>query len=111
MENNVTSAPNTTASVMFNYDDVDKIDKKMMEQYMFNRKVDEPAYHILIVMYSILILVGAIGNTLVVSYFYLLLTIYPNTIKKFAVRGFYQTCVWHYSRDTCMLIENEIPET
>lgn len=42
-------------------------DPKLIEEYMTNRKVDEPAYQILIAMYSLLILVGAAGNTLVVS--------------------------------------------
>lgn len=65
MENNIT---HNGSGTFYGFDvDVGKIDKKMMEQYMFNRKVDEPAFYILIVMYSILILVGAIGNTLVVS--------------------------------------------
>lgn len=41
--------------------------KLLIEQYMLNRKVDDPAFHILIFMYSVLILVGAVGNTLVVS--------------------------------------------
>ncbi|XP_058813147.1 neuropeptide F receptor isoform X2 [Topomyia yanbarensis] len=38
----------------------------LIEQYSNNRKVDDPAYHILIVMYSILIVFGATGNSLVV---------------------------------------------
>ncbi|XP_055616023.1 neuropeptide F receptor isoform X1 [Toxorhynchites rutilus septentrionalis] len=38
----------------------------LIEQYSSNRKVDDPAYHILIVMYSILIIFGATGNSLVV---------------------------------------------
>lgn len=39
----------------------------LVTQYMQNRKVDEPAFQILIAMYSLLIVVGAAGNTLVVS--------------------------------------------
>ncbi|XP_055523454.1 neuropeptide F receptor [Wyeomyia smithii] len=38
----------------------------LIEQFTHNRKVDEPAFHILIVMYSILIVFGATGNSLVV---------------------------------------------
>ncbi|XP_055587679.1 neuropeptide F receptor isoform X2 [Uranotaenia lowii] len=38
----------------------------LIEQYSTNRKVDDPAYHILIVMYGILIVFGATGNSLVV---------------------------------------------
>nr|XP_029730113.1 neuropeptide F receptor-like [Aedes albopictus] len=38
----------------------------LIEEYSNNRKVGEPAYHILIVLYSILIIFGATGNSLVV---------------------------------------------
>ncbi|XP_053698688.1 neuropeptide F receptor [Sabethes cyaneus] len=38
----------------------------LIEQFTNNRKVDEPAFHLLIVMYSILIVFGATGNSLVV---------------------------------------------
>ncbi|XP_062561343.1 neuropeptide F receptor [Armigeres subalbatus] len=38
----------------------------LIEEYSNNRKVGDPAYHILIVLYSILIIFGATGNSLVV---------------------------------------------
>ncbi|XP_052863710.1 neuropeptide F receptor [Anopheles cruzii] len=38
----------------------------LIEQYSNNRKVDDPWYHILIVMYGTLIVFGATGNSLVV---------------------------------------------
>lgn len=43
------------------------VDPKLVESYIQNRAIDEPAYSILIVMYSVLIVVGALGNTLVVG--------------------------------------------
>lgn len=43
------------------------VDPELVERYIYNRAVDEPAYTILIVMYSLLIVIGALGNTLVVS--------------------------------------------
>lgn len=43
------------------------VDPELVDRYIYNRAVDEPAYTILIIMYSILIAVGALGNTLVVS--------------------------------------------
>lgn len=42
------------------------VDPELFDRYIYNRAVDEPAYTILIVVYSILIVVGALGNTLVV---------------------------------------------
>lgn len=41
--------------------------RELYMRYKENRAVDEPAYSILIVMYVILITVGALGNILVVS--------------------------------------------
>jgi neuropeptide F receptor len=38
----------------------------LIENFSKNQKIDDPAYHILICMYSILIIVGATGNSLVV---------------------------------------------
>lgn len=43
------------------------VDPKLMDRYLMNRAIDEPAYSTLIVMYSLLIVLGALGNTLVVS--------------------------------------------
>ncbi|XP_044754601.1 neuropeptide F receptor [Coccinella septempunctata] len=40
--------------------------KLLLEKYVRNRAIDEPAYTTLIVMYGILIVVGALGNTLVI---------------------------------------------
>jgi neuropeptide Y receptor len=44
----------------------DNIRQDLIDQYLTNRNIEDPAYHILIIMYSILILVGATGNSLVV---------------------------------------------
>lgn len=61
MEKDVILAPNITNWTK-------EFDPELLiNQYMHNRKVDDPAFHILIFMYSLLILVGAAGNTLVVS--------------------------------------------
>ncbi|KAL3268012.1 hypothetical protein HHI36_007145, partial [Cryptolaemus montrouzieri] len=49
--------------------DPDKIfneSNSLLEKYVQNRAIDEPAYTILIVMYSVLIIMGALGNTLVI---------------------------------------------
>jgi neuropeptide F receptor len=40
--------------------------RNLIESFSKNRKIDDPAYHILICLYSILIIVGATGNSLVV---------------------------------------------
>ncbi|XP_019877913.1 neuropeptide F receptor [Aethina tumida] len=42
------------------------VDPKLMDRYLMNRAIDEPAYSTLIVMYSVLIVLGALGNTLVI---------------------------------------------
>lgn len=39
----------------------------LVKSYIENRKIDDPAYTILIVLYAVLIVVGALGNILVVS--------------------------------------------
>lgn len=46
-----------------NYRDVNKV---LIDSFQRNRNIEDPAYNILIVMYSFLILFGAIGNFLVV---------------------------------------------
>lgn len=51
----------------FNADRIVNESKLLLEKYVQNRAIDEPAYTTLIVMYGILIVVGALGNTLVVS--------------------------------------------
>lgn len=43
------------------------VDPKILDRYIYNRAIDEPAYTSLIFMYCALIIVGALGNTLVVS--------------------------------------------
>lgn len=48
------------------------VDPKLMERYLTNKKIDEPAYTTLIVMYCILIAFGALGNMLVVSDIFIL---------------------------------------
>lgn len=44
-----------------------EVDPKLYDRYLMNKAIDEPAYTILIIMYCLLILMGALGNTLVVS--------------------------------------------
>lgn len=44
-----------------------EVDPDLISSYMHNRAVNEPAYSILIFLYSLLILTGASGNSLVVS--------------------------------------------
>lgn len=39
----------------------------LLERYLRNRGVDQPAYGILIALYTVIIVVGAMGNALVVS--------------------------------------------
>lgn len=43
------------------------VDPKLVDRYIQNRAIDEPAYSLLIIMYGVLIVVGALGNALVVS--------------------------------------------
>lgn len=38
----------------------------LIEQFSTNRNIKDPAYHILIILYSALIILGASGNALVV---------------------------------------------
>lgn len=42
------------------------MDPLLMEQYLHNRAIESPWYHLLIAMYSVLIVFGAIGNIMVV---------------------------------------------
>lgn len=44
-----------------------EVDPELLNRYVQNRAINEPAFSSLIVAYSILIVVGALGNTLVVS--------------------------------------------
>lgn len=40
--------------------------KDLIDQYYRNRNIEDPAYHVLIILYGVLIIVGAVGNCLVV---------------------------------------------
>ncbi|CAG9860701.1 unnamed protein product [Phyllotreta striolata] len=51
--------------IITNYSD--EQDTLLLDRYLKNRDIDEPAYTILIVLYCILIIVGALGNTLVIA--------------------------------------------
>lgn len=42
------------------------VNQVLIEKFQRNRNIEDPAYHILIIMYSTLILFGAAGNSLVV---------------------------------------------
>ncbi|XP_037943439.1 neuropeptide F receptor-like [Teleopsis dalmanni] len=46
--------------------DTPHLDPVLLERFTKNRSIDEPWYHILIAMYSVLIVFGAVGNVLVV---------------------------------------------
>lgn len=63
---NETYNDNTTfeASILLNRSN--EVDPKLMERYLTNKGIDEPAYTTLIIMYCFLIVLGALGNTLVV---------------------------------------------
>lgn len=43
------------------------IDPSLVERFATNRNVEAPAFYILILLYSLLIMIGTAGNTLVVS--------------------------------------------
>lgn len=49
------------------FNDTIDVDPKLMERYLTNKGIDEPAYTTIIVLYCCLIVLGASGNTLVVS--------------------------------------------
>lgn len=68
------------------------IDPSLFDRYLKNQKIDEPAYTILITMYVVLIILGALGNTLVVRIYFFFFcnkkyfSIYPkvlNNMKQF----------------------------
>lgn len=42
------------------------VNQILIDKFQRNRNIEDPAYHILIGMYGVLILLGAVGNTLVV---------------------------------------------
>lgn len=65
MEHNYLMIDDTSNSSydFYNYSDGDP---KLMERYIKNKGIDEPAYSTLIALYCSLILMGALGNTLVV---------------------------------------------
>ncbi|KYB25447.1 neuropeptide F receptor isoform X1 [Tribolium castaneum] len=47
-------------------DESRKVDPQLYDRYLRNRAIDEPACTALIAMYSVLIVLGALGNTLVI---------------------------------------------
>jgi hypothetical protein len=66
MTNETTLAENTSAI----YDLLEKsksVDPELYDRYIRNRAIDEPACTALITMYSVLTVLGALGNILVVS--------------------------------------------
>ncbi|CAH1111132.1 unnamed protein product [Psylliodes chrysocephalus] len=65
MEHNYLMIDDTSNSSydFYNYSDGDP---KLMERYIKNKGIDEPAYSTLIALYCSLILMGALGNTLVI---------------------------------------------
>lgn len=66
MEPDITRIDNKTLHDVLNKSS--EVDPKLYDRYLMNKAIDEPAYTILIIMYCLLILMGALGNTLVVSF-------------------------------------------
>ncbi|KAH8288324.1 hypothetical protein KR054_001149, partial [Drosophila jambulina] len=62
------AALNATAANMSELNETGSLplDPVLIDRYLSNRAVDSPWYHMLITMYGVLILFGALGNTLVV---------------------------------------------
>lgn len=64
----------TSASAAHNRNDTNNtwnnllppLDPVLIERFTHNRSIDGPWYHVLIVLYSIIIVFGALGNTMVV---------------------------------------------
>lgn len=72
MEPDISRFDNKTLHYVLNRSN--EVDPKLYDRYLMNKAIDEPAYTILIIMYCLLILMGALGNTLVVSFDLLLFT-------------------------------------
>lgn len=62
-----------------------EVDPDLIASYMHNRAVNEPAYSLLIFMYSLLILTGASGNSLVVSIFNFFMPVVSDYSEFYAV--------------------------
>lgn len=56
----------TTDNITYIIDTSKQLDKLLIDKFQRNRNIEDPAYHILMAMYFILIVVGAVGNILVV---------------------------------------------
>ncbi|KAG5876400.1 hypothetical protein JTB14_024283 [Gonioctena quinquepunctata] len=65
MEYNESESGNSSISGYF-MNGTNDVDPKLMERYLTNKGIDEPAYTTLIILYCSLILLGALGNTLVI---------------------------------------------
>lgn len=65
METEVHRIDNNTLNEVLNLSN--EVDPKLYDRYLMNKAIDEPAYTILIIMYCLLIIMGTLGNTLVVS--------------------------------------------
>lgn len=66
MENEMHRIDNHTLNTVLNWSN--EVDPKLYDRYLLNKAIDEPAYTILIMMYSFLIILGTLGNLLVVSF-------------------------------------------
>ncbi|XP_034127363.1 neuropeptide F receptor isoform X2 [Drosophila guanche] len=60
------NASSSSSSAEYNETGSGPLDPELVERFLSNRAVDSPWYHMLISMYSVLIVFGALGNTLVV---------------------------------------------
>ncbi|XP_050304823.1 neuropeptide F receptor [Anthonomus grandis grandis] len=64
MESEIHRFDNNTLNEVLNRSN--EVDPKLYERYVMNKAIDEPFYSILIGMYCLLIVMGAVGNTLVI---------------------------------------------
>lgn len=64
MENFFSALNFSTDNASFTIDA--NVNKVLIDSFRRNRNIEDPAYNILIVLYSFLILFGAVGNCLVV---------------------------------------------
>jgi neuropeptide F receptor len=72
----------------------------LIESFSKNRKIEDPAYHILICLYSILIIVGATGNSLVVMAVArkpIMRTARNMFIVNLAISGKISSCLTHFN--------------
>lgn len=66
MEDFLSALNFSTENATFIIDANKDVNKVLIDSFQRNRNIEDPAYNILIVMYSFLILFGAVGNCLVV---------------------------------------------